>query len=131
MTSLEILNWVHLLGAAVWTGGLITLAVIVVTLRRAGAGREILQAVAHQFGRVSWIAFGLLVVTGIWQVHQMGLSWANKRLTLKLTLVILTAGASAIHQFTARTMSPAFRGIIQGVILLLSVAVFGTAVWLV
>lgn len=87
-----------------------------------------LQAAARQFGRVSWTAFGVLVVTGIWQVEKLGLAWDYDRLVLKLVLVGLTAVAALIHQFTARSASAAARGALQGIILVLSIAVFGAAV---
>ena len=49
----------HLLGAAVWLGGTITVGALVPALRRAGAERPQLQAMARQFGKVSWAAIGL------------------------------------------------------------------------
>ena len=49
----------HLLGAAVWLGGTITVGGLVPALRRAGAERPQLQAMARQFGKVSWAAIGL------------------------------------------------------------------------
>lgn len=128
MTTLDYLKWAHLLGAAVWTGGLITLAALVVALRSAGADRAQLQAVARQFGRVSWTALAVLVVTGIWQVQRIGLSWTFDRLVLKLTLVGLVAVLALVHQVTARRTSPAVRGALQGVILILSIGIFGAAV---
>lgn len=38
----DAVHWLHLLAASVWTGGLIVLAALVVTLRKAGASRELL-----------------------------------------------------------------------------------------
>ena len=118
----------HLLAAAVWTGGLLTLGALVPALRKAGAGRPMLQAVARRFGHVSWTAFGILVVTGIWQVDRIDLPWDYGRLVLKLVLVGATGAAALVHQLTARRSSPAARAALQGLILLLSIAVFGAAV---
>ena len=36
MTRFEVLKWIHLLGAATWTGGLIVLAALVNTAVKAG-----------------------------------------------------------------------------------------------
>ncbi len=116
----------HLLAAAVWTGGLITLAVLVVALRRAGTDRPQLQAAARAFGTLSWTALGVAVATGLYQLSR--LEWPWDRFTLKLTLVVASAALALVHQVTARRTSPAVRGALQGVILVLAVAIFGAAV---
>jgi len=122
------IRWIHLLAAAVWTGGLITLGALVVAARRAGADREILQAMARQFGRVSWSALTVSVLTGVLQVERLGFDWTDGALTLKLTLVLVAAGLAYGHQLTAKYTSPAIRGMVQAVILLVSIGIFGAAV---
>lgn len=114
-----------------WTGGLITLAALIPALRRGGADRALLQAAARQFGRVSWTALAVIVVTGVWQVDRIGLPWTSGRLLFKLSLVALMAAAALVHQVTAKHTSAAVRGALQGVILTLSVVVFGAAVRLI
>lgn len=128
MRFLDWLKWVHLLGAAVWTGGLITLAALVPALRSAGADRPLLQAAARRFGTLSWSALTLIVITGIWQVQEISLRWSYGRLVFKLVLVGVVAGLALLHQLTARRMSAAGRGAIQGVILALSIGIFAAAV---
>ena len=124
----ELIRWVHLIAAAIWTGGLITLAALVVALRRAGATREHLQAAARMFGRVSWTALAVSVTTGILQVERLGFDWSDAALTRKLTLVLIAGGLALGHQVTARYTSPGLRGAIQGIILVVSIAIFGAAV---
>ena len=68
MTLARTLLWFHLLGMSVWIGGTITVGAIVPALRRSGASREQLRAMARAFGRASWAALGVLVITGIWQM---------------------------------------------------------------
>jgi uncharacterized membrane protein len=127
-TGLLLLRWTHLLAAAVWTGGLITLAALIPALRRAGADRPMLQATARQFGRVSWTAMAIALVTGVLQVHAMGLPWTHGPLHTKLGMVALTILIAGAHQLTARNSSPAVRGIVQLLILIASLGVFGAAV---
>lgn len=115
----------HLLGAAVWLGGTITVGALVPALRKAGVERPQLQAMARQFGRVSWAAMGLAVAGGIWLVGETGRAWSD--LELKVGLVIATIAMAGLHQLTARRSTAAQRGAIQGVILLLSLAVFAAA----
>ena len=106
-------------------GGLITLGALVPALRRSGVERPQLQAMARQFGRVSWAAMALAVASGAWLVSRTGRSWGD--LTLKLTLVAVAIALAAIHQFTARDASPATRGAVQGLILLVSLGIFAVA----
>jgi len=129
----DLVRWLHLLAAAVWTGGLITLGALVPALRKAGADRPMLQATAKQFGRVSWSAMAVSLVTGVIQVLRLDLSTSlqtefGKRLFVKLLLVALAAALAFGHQLTARNTSAAVRGIIQGLILLVSLGIFAAAV---
>lgn len=128
MITLLVVRWFHLLAVATWTGGLIVLAALVVALRRAGAERALLQAAARQFARVSWIAMAVAVVTGLLQVHLLQWPWSHGGLHLKLGLVALAIGLAAWHQRTASRTTPAVRGIVQLLILLVSLAIFGAAV---
>ena len=56
----------HVLAATVWVGGQVTLAALVPALRR--FGDEVPRAAARRFNQVAWIAFVVLIVTGIWNV---------------------------------------------------------------
>ena len=58
--------FVHVLAAAVWVGGQFALAGIVPTLRREAP--TAIRAVARAFARTAWPAFGIVVVTGIWNL---------------------------------------------------------------
>jgi uncharacterized membrane protein len=126
--ALPFIRWLHLIAAATWTGGLIVLAALVVALRKAGADRSLLQAAARQFGRVSWVAMAIAVATGVAQVHAMGIAWTYGRLHIKLGLVALAIVLAAVHTLTARRSSPAARGVMQLLILLSGLAIFGAAV---
>ena len=128
MTLDGVLRFVHLVAAAVWVGGLLTLGALVPVVRRNGGSTDLLRAMARQFGRVSWIAMLLAVVTGVWQVQRLGIDWGASELSLKLGLVVIVIAAAAVHQFTARRTSPALRGAIQGVILLVSLGIVAAAV---
>lgn len=125
---LELLRWIHLVAAAVWLGGLIVLAASVMALRRAGAPREHLQAVARQFGRVSWTAMLVAVLTGLGQVQVLGLSWSYPRLQVKVALVATVIAVAFVHTLTAKRSPPAVRGIVESTILLLSFAIYWAAV---
>ena len=120
-----VLRFFHLLGAMVWVGGLITLGALVPAMRRAGADRALLQAAARQFGRVSWVAFAVAVLTGGWVVIDFldapALPW-------KLGTVALAGALALWHQLGAREQSPRTRGILQGLILLASLGIVAAAI---
>lgn len=129
----DLVRWLHLIAASVWVGGLITLGALVPSLRRAGAGREVLQAMARQFGRVSWSAMALAVVTGVIQLTRVDLSGGaatsyGRALFAKLLLVGVAAALALGHQLTARTTTAAVRGVIQALILLSSLGILAMAV---
>ena len=125
---LELLRWVHLVAAAVWLGGLVALAASVMALRRAGAPREHLQAVARQFGRVSWTAMVVAVLTGLGQVQLLGFPWSYSRLQIKVALVATVIVVAFAHTLTAKRSPPAVRGIVESTILLVSFAIYWAAV---
>jgi putative copper export protein len=126
VSSYEILKWIHLVAAAVWTGGLIVLAFVVAAIRSQTDDRDVLRAVARRFGVVSWTALGIAVVTGFWMYTDIGAPWRD--FELKGTLIIIVVALALVHQFTARRTPPAVRGILQLLILLVSIGIFGAAV---
>ena len=94
--------FLHVLAATVWVGGQITLAALVPALRAAGAG--VPGAAARAFNRIAWPAFGVLVVTGIWNVlaeNDSDPGYQNT-LVLKYTLVAVS-GVTALLHARART----------------------------
>ncbi len=128
------IRYLHLLAAAVWTGGLVVLAFTVTALRRAGADRPALQAAARMFSRLSWTAMAVSVTTGIVQLLRFGPGATNLRtevgqaVFIKLLLVGTAAALALGHQLTAATTSARTRGIFQGLILIVSLGIFAAAV---
>lgn len=119
------LVFLHLIGAAVWLGGSITLGAVVPVLRRTGVERHQLRAMARQFGRVSWTAMAVAIGSGVWLVSRTGRDWGD--LSLKAGLVIVAVALAAFHQVTAGSSSPAKRGAMEGLILLASLGIFAAA----
>jgi putative copper export protein len=129
VSTFELVKWVHLLAAAVWTGGLIVLAFLVTAIRRATDDIEVLRATARRFSVVSWTALGTAVLTGVWMYTEYGLPWVD--FTLKGTLITVAVVLALAHQLTAKRTPPAVRGIIQLVIIVVSIGIYGAAVALI
>lgn len=103
--------FLHVLAASVWVGGQIVLAALVPTLRSAGA--EVPRAAAHAFAWVAWPAFGVLVITGIWNVvaeHDLD----QTTLGVKYALVALSGFAALMHAKAASRRGMALWGALTG-----------------
>lgn len=59
--------FLHVLAATIWVGGQLTLAALVPVLR--AEGPDLPRRVARQFSRIAWVAFAVLVLTGIWNIE--------------------------------------------------------------
>jgi putative copper export protein len=106
----------HVLAAAVWVGGQLTLAGLLPELRRLGG--EATARVARAFARLSWPAFGVLVLTGIWNVtavHASNSSSAWKAvLFVKIGVVVLAGVGAWLHQRATARRSLALWGAVAG-----------------
>ena len=109
--------FLHVLAATIWVGGQLILAALVPVLRRFGA--DPLGAAARRFNQVAWTAFGVLIVTGIWNIvavrSQISHS-ASYRTTLivKLAVVAISGAAAALHVRSRTARSRAIFGALTG-----------------
>ncbi|NNN08341.1 MAG: hypothetical protein HKL85_04005 [Acidimicrobiaceae bacterium] len=104
----------HVLAASVWVGGQIVLAGLLPTLRSLGSDAP--RKVAQAFGRLSWPAFWLLILTGFWNyvaVHgsTQSSSW-NAAFGIKMIMVVAAGVGAFLH---TRATTPKARGIFAGV----------------
>lgn len=124
--------WLHLIGAAVWLGGIIVLAAIMPTIRRHGGTDELVRAVARTFGAVSWVAMGVAVVSGLillWNIRVgFGSSTFVANYAVKIIAVGLAIALTLWHQSSAQTLSAPARRAIQVLILAASLAIYAAAV---
>lgn len=110
----------HVLAACVWVGGQIVLAGLVPTLR--SLGPEAPRKVAQAFGRLSWPAFWILILTGFWNyaaVHgsTQSSSW-NAAFGVKMLMVVAAGVGAFLH---TRATTPKARGIFAGIGMLATV----------
>jgi putative copper export protein len=107
--------FLHVLAATIWVGGQITLAAVVPVLRRLGA--EIPRAAARRFNQVAWPAFGVLIITGIWNIaavqDQIKGSYQTT-LVVKLIVVAISGVTAALHAHARSTAWIAVFGALTG-----------------
>ena len=101
----------HVLAAAVWVGGQITLAGLVPTAR--GLGPEAPRTLARAFARLQWPAYAVLLATGIWNVSAVGShqphAW-QAVLGVKITVVLVAGAAAWLHTRATSTSAIAALG---------------------
>ncbi|MEM8709008.1 MAG: CopD family protein [Actinomycetota bacterium] len=103
----------HILAVCVWIGGQLVVAAAVPVLREIGDDAP--RLVARRFGQVAWPAFGVAVVTGIWNILSLpsGQTFEyNVTLGVKLLLVVASGVAAFVHQ---NATTPALRGATGGI----------------
>ena len=99
MSAVEVIRlFLHVLAATVWVGGQLTLAALVPVLRAVSGDAP--RAAARQFRRVAWPAFGVLVVTGIWNVAALTPEERERRavLTIKIVAVLVSGVSAFLHE---------------------------------
>ena len=91
--------FLHILAATIWVGGQLTLAALVPTLRAMGAQAP--KAAARRFNQVAWPAFGVLVLTGIWNIvaesDKQSDPGYQTTLGIKMALVLLSGVSAFLH----------------------------------
>jgi putative copper export protein len=109
--------FLHVLAATIWVGGQLVLAALVPVLRRFG---DAVTAAARRFNQVAWTAFGVLIVTGIWNIAavspQISHS-ASYRTTLivKLVVVVISGITAALHIRSRTARGRAILGALTGI----------------
>jgi putative copper resistance protein D len=106
---------IHVLAAIIWLGGMFFIALVAVPILRKieppAKRSEILSVTAKRFRVLSWIAISVLLVTGVINAINRGVtidlismggllsSHFGKVLTVKVILVLIMVVLSAIHDF--------------------------------
>jgi putative copper export protein len=106
--------FLHVLAATVWVGGQLTLAALVPALRRLGP--DVPRAAARRFNLVAWPAYGVLVLTGIWNIAAAGHMTDSYRTTLiaKVSVVAASGITAILHTRAKSTAGLAIWGALTG-----------------
>ena len=88
--------FLHVFSASIWVGGQIVLGALVPTLREIGGDAP--RKVARAFNRIAWPAFGVLLLTGIWNLTAVGMDDLNHPwIEIKIMLVLISGAGAALH----------------------------------
>lgn len=109
--------WLHVLAATIWVGGLFFVVLVVVPWLRGGAGGSaaevgrFLSATGERFRVVGWLCFGVVLVTGSYNLWVRGVRPAHlvdpawwgtsfgSAVGLKLGVFALVVLVSLVHDF--------------------------------
>jgi putative copper export protein len=109
--------FLHVVAATIWVGGQFTLAGLVPTVRT--LGEDAPKAVARAFNRVAWPAFGVLIVTGVWNLLEVDVGDRSTEyqvtLFVKLLVVAASGTSAALHARATTKAGLAIGGAVAGV----------------
>jgi uncharacterized membrane protein len=89
--------FLHVFSASIWVGGQFVLMALVPTLRTVGGDAP--KLAARAFNRIAWPAFGVLVLTGLWNLFEIPLEALNHPwIEIKILAVVLSGVGAAVHQ---------------------------------
>jgi putative copper export protein len=106
--------FLHVLAATIWVGGQLTLAALVPVLRRLGP--DVPRTAARRFSLVAWPAYGVLILTGAWNIAAVSPMTASYRATLIAKLVVVAASGitAVLHARSTSTAGLAIWGALTG-----------------
>jgi putative copper export protein len=106
--------FLHSLAAAIWVGGQFALAGVVPVLRREAPHST--KAAARAFARLAWPAFGVLVVTGMWNLVDVDIANTDTAyqvtVFVKVAVALIAATSVAIHSIGKSKLALALGGAI-------------------
>lgn len=107
----------HVAAAAVWVGGQFTVLGLLPEVRSLGG--DAAARIARAFGRLAWPAFGVLVLTGFWNVAAVHVSNSTTAwkvvLGVKLGVVVLAGLGAYLHGIATTKRSLAAWGAVSGI----------------
>ena len=107
--------FLHVIGATIWVGGQLVFAALVPVLKAKDAALP--KLVAKQFNKIAWPAFGLLLLTGFWNLATLPKdlpSSYHAAVGIKMTVVTLSGAAAYMHARAKSTKGMALWGAVSG-----------------
>jgi len=117
---INILNFSHILGLAIWLGSMVTWAMFAPKLSTIDPTKNTTNTLREIFTKLSWSSFGLALISGIGILILSEESSSNW--SLSLGLLVLAGLIIFLHSYVPN-LSSAIKGMINGAMLLLGLIV--------
>ena len=107
--------FLHVIGATIWVGGQLVFAALVPVLKKKDPSLP--KLVAKQFNKIAWPAYGLLLVTGMWNMASLPKQVPSNYsavLGIKMVVVIFSGVAAILHSRAKSTKGMAMWGALSG-----------------
>jgi copper transport protein len=125
------IDWLHIVGATLWVGGLIALTTCFTVFR---AQEALLGKVVRRFARLALVAAGVVLLSGVLQsALELG-SWSavlsslyGQLVLIKVALLVIMLALAGVNEWRARVAGISGFGRGVGLELALGVVVFGVA----
>ena len=116
----NILKYVHIVSLCIWLGSMVTWAVFAPKLYKIDPTKNTTNTLRGLFSKISWGSWGVAFasVSLIQLTTDSSSNWMNE-----MILIALAGGVIALHSIFANRLSAAIRGMLNGVMLLLALAV--------
>ena len=117
---INILNFSHILGLAIWLGSMVTWAMFAPKLSTIDPTKNTTNTLREIFTKLSWSSFGLALISGIGILilsEESSSNWA-----LSLGLLVLAGLIIFLHSYVTN-LSSAIKGMINGAMLFLGLIV--------
>lgn len=123
-SALDVLRLsLHIVAATIWVGGQLVLAGLVPVLRSVSPDAP--RLAARRFGLVAWPAYGVLLLTGAWNLSAESARLAGQggTVALKIVVVALSGVAAWLHARSHRPLWLALWGALSALAALSAVVV--------
>jgi len=108
--------FLHVTAATIWVGGQLTLAGLVPGLRALSPDAP--RAVARRFNRIAWPAFGVLVITGIWNILAIDPDFSTsygRTVMIKIAVVAVSGVTAFLHSIATTKVGLAVFGALTAI----------------
>jgi len=129
------IDWLHLLGATAWVGGLVAVLLCIAAVRAVDRSRNLVSGLVGRFGPFALVASMSVLLSGVVQgVLEVG-AWSallattyGQLVLIKIVLLVMMLGLAGFNEWQTRRAAASALGLSRGVRLELALGVFVLAV---
>ena len=129
------IDWLHVLGATAWVGGLVAMLLCIAAVRAVDRSRNLVSGLVGQFGPFALVASMSVLLSGVVQGGLEVGAWSallattyGQLVLIKIVLLVIMLGLAGFNEWQTRRAAASALGLRRGVRLELALGVFVLAV---